>query len=84
MKLQRKISLICSVVLVVIVLLMSGLLLLDAKQSIMDLTYQQSSDKQRSITTSFSTMANYYLEGKDFVHGVVIYFLAFSTSPSTR
>lgn len=65
MKLQRKISLICSVVLVVIVLLMSGLLLLDAKQSIMDLTYQQSSDKQRSITTSFSTMANYYLEGKD-------------------
>ena len=65
MKLQRKISLICSAVLVVIVLLMGGLLLLDAKQSIMDLTYQQSSDKQRSLTASFSTMANYYLEGKD-------------------
>ena len=65
MKLQRKISLICSAVLVVIVLLMSGLLLLDAKQSIMDLTYQQSSDKQRSLTASFSTMSNYYLAEND-------------------
>ena len=48
-----------------IVLLMGGLLLREAEQSILDLTYQQSSDKQRNLSASFSEMSNYYLEDSD-------------------
>lgn len=65
MKLWQKISLICSAVLTSIVLLMGGLLLREAEQSILDLTYQQSSDKQRNLSASFSEMSNYYLEETD-------------------
>lgn len=65
MKLWQKISLICSAVLTSIVLLMGGLLLREAEQSILDLTYQQSSDKQRNLSASFSEMSNYYLEDSD-------------------
>lgn len=48
-----------------IVLLMGGLLLREAEQSILELTYQQSSDKQRNLLASFSEMSNYYLEETD-------------------
>ena len=65
MKLWQKVSLICSAVLTSIVLLMGGLLLREAEQSILDLTYQQSSDKQRNLSASFSEMSNYYLEETD-------------------
>ena len=65
MKLWQKVSLICSAVLTSIVLLMGGLLLREAEQSILDLTYQQSSDKQRNLLASFSEMSNYYLEDSD-------------------
>ena len=65
MKLWQKVSLICSAVLTSIVLLMGGLLLREAEQSILDLTYQQSSDKQRNLSASFSEMSNYYLEDSD-------------------
>ena len=65
MKLWQKVSLICSAVLTSIVLLMGGLLLHEAEQSILDLTYQQSSDKQRNLSASFSEMSNYYLEETD-------------------
>lgn len=65
MKLWQKISLICSAVLTSIVLLMGGLLLRETEQSILDLTYQQSSDKQRNLSASFSEMSNYYLEDSD-------------------
>lgn len=65
MKLCQKVSLICSAVLTSIVLLMGGLLLREAEQSILDLTYQQSSDKQRNLSASFSEMSNYYLEDSD-------------------
>ena len=65
MKLWQKVSLICSAVLTPIVLLMGGLLLREAEQSILDLTYQQSSDKQRNLSASFSEMSNYYLEETD-------------------
>lgn len=44
---------------------MGGLLLREAEQSILDLTYQQSSDKQRNLSASFSEMSNYYLEETD-------------------
>ena len=65
MKLWQKVSLICSAVLTSIVLLMGGLLLREAEQSILDLTYQQSSDKQRNLSASFSEMSIYYLEETD-------------------
>lgn len=65
MKLWQKVSLICSAVLTSIVLLMGGLLLREAEQSILELTYQQSSDKQRNLLASFSEMYNYYLEETD-------------------
>lgn len=65
MKLWQKVSLICSAVLTSIVLLMGGLLLREAEQSILDLTYQQSSDRQRNLSASFSEMSNYYLEETD-------------------
>lgn len=65
MKLWQKVSLICSAVLTSIVLLMGGLLLREAEQSILQLTYQQSSDKQRNLSASFSEMSNYYLEETD-------------------
>lgn len=65
MKLWQKVSLICSAVLTSIVLLMGGLLLREAEQSILDLTYQQSSDKQWNLSASFSEMSNYYLEETD-------------------
>lgn len=65
MKLWQKVSLICSAVLTSIVLLMGGLLLREAEQSILDLTYQQSSDKQRNLSASFSEISNYYLEETD-------------------
>ena len=65
MKLWQKVSLICSAVLTPIVLLMGGLLLREAEQSILELTYQQSSDKQRNLSASFSEMSNYYLEETD-------------------
>ena len=65
MKLWQKVSLICSAVLTSIVLLMGGLLLREAEQSILELTYQQSSDKQRNLSASFSEMSNYYLEETD-------------------
>lgn len=65
MKLWQKVSLICSAVLTSIVLLMGGLLLREAEQSILELTYQQSSDKQRNLLASFSEMSNYYLEETD-------------------
>lgn len=65
MKLWQKVSLICSAVLTAIVLPMGGLLLNEAKGSILDLTYQQAADKQKNLAASFSEMSNYYLEDSD-------------------
>ena len=47
MKLWKKISIICSIVLVVIVATCSTLLLLQSKNSILEITYQQARDKQQ-------------------------------------
>ena len=65
MKLWQRISLICSAVLASIMLLMGSLLLNEAKESILNLTYQQTADKQKSLAVSFSEMSNYYLDSSD-------------------
>lgn len=65
MKLWKKISLVCSVVLVAIVVTCSALLLVQSKNSILELTYQQAREKQRSLSSSFSQMAGYYANESD-------------------
>lgn len=65
MKLWKKISLVCSIVLIVIVAACSTLLLVQSKNSILQLTYEQARDKQRNLASSFSGMAGYYASEND-------------------
>ncbi len=65
MKLWQKTSLICIAVLLVIVSACSSLLLIHSKNSILELTYSHAEDKQRSLASSFSEMAGYYLAEGD-------------------
>lgn len=65
MKLWKKISIICSIVLVVVVATCSMLLLLQSKNSILEITYQQARHKQRNLVSSFSQMASYYANEND-------------------
>ena len=65
MKLWKKLSLVCSGVLTVIVATCSTLLLLQSKSSILTLAYEQAADKQRSLASSFSEMAGYYADEND-------------------
>lgn len=60
MKLWKKISIICSIVLIVIVTVCSTLLLMQSKDSILNRTYEQARDKQRNLASSFSEMVKYY------------------------
>jgi len=64
MKLWKKISLVCSIILIVIVTICSTLLLLQAKSNILEPTYENIQEKQRNLTMSFSQMANYYIQGE--------------------
>lgn len=61
MKLWLKISIICIIVLLVIVILCSTLLLIQSKNSILELTIQHAKDKQKSLQNAFSSMAGYYI-----------------------
>ncbi len=65
MKLWKKTSLICISVLLIIVSACSSLLLIHSKNSILELTYSHAEDKQRSLASSFSEMAGYYLAEGD-------------------
>ncbi len=65
MKLWQKTSLICIAVLLVIVAACSAVLLLHSQNSILDLTYSHAESKQRSLASSFSEMAVYYLADGD-------------------
>lgn len=65
MKLWKKTSLICISVLLIIVSACSSLLLIHSKNSILELTYSHAEDKQRSLSSSFSEMASYYLTDGD-------------------
>ena len=60
MKLWQKTSIICIAVLFVIVTACSAVLLIHAKNSILELTYSHAKDKQRSLASSFREMAGYY------------------------
>lgn len=65
MKLWQKTSIICIAVLFVIVTACSAVLLIHAKNSILELTYSHAEDKQRGLASSFSEMASYYLTEED-------------------
>lgn len=65
MKLWQKTSIICIAVLFVIVTACSAVLLIHAKNSILELTYSHAKDKQRSLASSFREMAGYYSAESD-------------------
>ena len=65
MKLWQKTSLICIAVLLVIVTACSSVLLIHSKNSILELTYSRTRDRQKSLASSFSEMAGYYLAEGD-------------------
>ena len=65
MKLWQKTSIICIAVLLVIVTACSSVLLIHSKNSILELTYSRARDKQKSLASSFSEMAGYYIAEGD-------------------
>ena len=65
MKLWQKTSLICIAVLLVIVTACSSVLLIHSKNSILELTYSRARDRQKSLASSFSAMAGYYIAEND-------------------
>ena len=65
MKLWQKTAIICISVLLIIVFACSAVLLVHAKNSILELTYSHAEDKQRGLASSFSEMASYYLTEED-------------------
>ena len=65
MTLWQKTAIICISVLLIIVFACSAVLLVHAKNSILELTYSHAEDKQRGLASSFSEMASYYLTEED-------------------
>ena len=65
MKLWQKTAIICISVLLIIVFACSAVLLVHARNSILELTYSHAEDKQRGLASSFSEMASYYLTEED-------------------
>lgn len=65
MKLWKKISLLCSLVLVLAVGACTVLLITQARNKILDLTYQNAEQKHQALLRSFSNMLLYYHEEGD-------------------
>ena len=65
MKLWKKISLICSGILIIIVTLCVSILLLQTKEKILSLTYEQVADKLKRLSWSFEETANDYFSVED-------------------
>ena len=64
MKLWQKVSAISVLILLLVVVTCSALLLLYAKDSILQLTTENTRTEQKNLTASFSEMTDYYLEGE--------------------
>lgn len=65
MKLWKKVSLLCSLVLVLVVGACTVLLITQARDEILNLTYQNAEQKQQALTRSFNNMLLYYHEEQD-------------------
>lgn len=65
MKLWKKLSLVCSSILMFIVLICSILLLAQSKNRILNVTFDQARNKQATLASSFAEMARYYADEND-------------------
>ena len=65
MKLRKKISLLCGLVLVLVVGICSLILIGQAKDNLLNLAYTNTGQKQRSLVSSFHKMLSYYHEEQD-------------------
>lgn len=65
MKLWKKVSLLCSLVLVLVVGACTVLLITQARDKILNLTYQNAEQKQQALVRSFKNMLLYYHEEQD-------------------
>lgn len=65
MKLWKKVSLLCSLVLVLVVGACTVLLITQARDEILHLTYQNAEQKQQALVRSFNNMLLYYHEEQD-------------------
>lgn len=65
MKLWKKISLLCSLVLVLVMGVCTAILTTQARDRILNLTYQNAEQKQQALVRSFSNMLLYYHEEQD-------------------
>ena len=85
MKLWKKISLICSVILIGIVTLCSSILLNQTQEKILSLTCEQAVNKLDNLTRSFEEMANYYYSEEDSAvvnHSLIYYCFSHFADPS--
>ena len=64
MKLWQKVSLLSACILLAVVIVCSALLLKYAKDSILSLTTNETSARHSSLTTAFTDMTQYYLDGE--------------------
>lgn len=65
MKLWKKIAFVCSVILILVVTVCSGILLRQTREKILSITYEQAEDKLNSLTRSFEEMTNYHYSSQD-------------------
>lgn len=65
MKLWKKLSLICSAILILMVSICAFFLLGQAQEKILSLKYEQSADKLTALTRSFAEMVNHYYSPED-------------------
>ena len=65
MKLWKKVSLLCSLVLVLVAGACTVLLITKARDEILHLTYRNAEQKQQALTRSFNNMLQYYHEEQD-------------------
>ncbi len=65
MKLWKKMALWCSLVLLLVVGICSAILITQAKDKILNLTYSNAEQKQQALTRSFKNMLLYYHEEQD-------------------
>ena len=65
MKLWKKISLLCSLVLLIVVIVCSAILIKQAETRILDLTCSNAEQKQQALVRSFRNMLLYYHDERD-------------------
>lgn len=65
MKLWKKIFLLCSMILVIVVTACLAILIHQAQEKILAITFEQAAEKQRNLATAFREMVSYYSSPED-------------------